>query len=72
MVAADLREWQVRHDYTYASAADALGVSRATYARYLAANGELPRMLALACAAIDLGIDLQRDAPRGWQRSPTA
>lgn len=72
MVAADLRAWQIRHDYTYASAADALGVSRATYARYLATNSELPRMVALACAAIDLGVDLPRDAPRGRQSSPTA
>jgi transcriptional regulator with XRE-family HTH domain len=64
MVATDLRAWQERHGYTYASAADALGVSRATYARYLAAAGELPRMLALACAAVDAGLDV----PQGDRR----
>ena len=56
MTSDDLRAWQARHGYTYNSAAAALGISRATYARYLAASGDLPRMLELACAAIDAGI----------------
>ena len=51
-----LRVWQIRHGYTYITAAQSLGMSRATYARYLASAAPLPRWLALACAAIDAGI----------------
>lgn len=58
MTSDDLRQWQTRHGYTYETAAAALGVSRRTYAGYLAKAGELPRMLALACAALDAGIEL--------------
>lgn len=58
MVATDLRAWQERHGYTYDTAALALGVSRRTYAGYLAKADELPRMLELACAAVDAGLDV--------------
>jgi DNA-binding XRE family transcriptional regulator len=54
MTANDLREWQARHGYTYDTAAVALGVSRRTYAGYLAKADELPHMLELACKALDL------------------
>jgi DNA-binding XRE family transcriptional regulator len=54
MTANDLREWQARHGYTYDTAAVALGVSRRTYAGYLARADDLPRMLELACKALDL------------------
>ncbi|MBR8653535.1 hypothetical protein KDH83_09495 [Achromobacter sp. Marseille-Q0513] len=54
MTANDLREWQARHGYTYDTAAVALGVSRRTYAGYLARGEELPRLLELACKALDL------------------
>lgn len=52
MTTSDLKAWQWQHDYTYESAAKALGVSRATYARYLK-SGELPRYIMLACLAIN-------------------
>ncbi|MBR8657840.1 hypothetical protein KDH83_31470, partial [Achromobacter sp. Marseille-Q0513] len=65
MNAAELRAWQQRHGYTYASAAASLGVCRATYANFLAKEGDLPRMLALACAAIGFGIALASSQPRG-------
>ncbi len=42
--------------YTYATAAAALGVSRATYARWLAGPGDVPRTTALACAALAAGL----------------
>ena len=58
MTGAQLKTWQTRHGYTYDSAAQALGMSRATYARYLSRADTLPRWLALACAAIDAGITL--------------
>jgi len=56
MNTTDLRAWQSRHSYTYNTAAEALGMSRATYARYLSSAEVLPRWLALACAAIDAGL----------------
>lgn len=52
MTPADLKVWQVNNGYTYESAAKALGVSRATYARYLKYD-ELPRYIVLACLAIN-------------------
>lgn len=57
MTANDLRAWQLRHGFTYVTAALALGVSRATYANYLGKEGPLPRILALACVAIDAGLE---------------
>ena len=36
MTPDDLRAWQARMGYTYDTAAEALGVSRATYAEWLA------------------------------------
>lgn len=57
MTANDLRAWQKAQGYTYDTAAEALGMSRATFARYLKDPGELPRWLALACAAIDVGLE---------------
>lgn len=56
MTSSSLRAWQSRHGYTYKTAAEALGMSRATYARYLSSAEALPRWLALACAAIDAGL----------------
>lgn len=51
-----LRQWQSRHSYTYETAAQALGMSRATYARYLK-DPAPPRWLYLACIAIDAGLE---------------
>lgn len=56
MTANDLRAWQQRLGYTYDTAAEELGMHRATYARYLKNEGELPRWLAWACAAISEGL----------------
>lgn len=50
MTPADIRAWQAHMGYTYDSAAAALGVNRATYARWLK-SGASPTV-ALACAAI--------------------
>lgn len=54
MTPDDLRVWQSQMGYTYDTAAAALGVSRATYARYL--QGGAPLVVALACAALVAGI----------------
>lgn len=56
MTASELRAWQARHGYTYNTAAEALGMGRTTFAEYLKREGQLPRWLALACAAIDAGL----------------
>lgn len=51
-----LAAWQQRHGYTYESAAKALGICRAAYARHLKREREgkpLPKMLVMACRFID-------------------
>lgn len=48
----NLRDWQARHGFTYDTAAEALGVSRRTYARMLK-RGVLPTLVLLAMARID-------------------
>ena len=53
--AFNLREWQERRGLIYETAADALGLGRTTYYRYLQKH-ELPVWLVLACKAIDAGI----------------
>lgn len=47
-----LHEWQSRHGFTCDTAADALGISRRTYARYLK-KAELPKLVLLAMERID-------------------
>lgn len=56
MTPAELRAWQANLGHTYDTAAAALGVSRATYARWLAGPGDVPRLTALACAALAAGL----------------
>ncbi len=48
--------WHKRHSHTLVSGAAALGVSRASYSKYLHMSPELvPRTVKLACAALDEG-----------------
>jgi DNA-binding XRE family transcriptional regulator len=56
MTPAELRAWQANLGHTYDTAAAALGVSRATYARWLAGPGDVPHLTALACAALAAGL----------------
>ena len=56
MTPDDLRRWQSEMGYTYDTAAEALGVSRATYANWLSGSRRIPDMAALACAAIMAGL----------------
>lgn len=63
MTPADLRAWQEAMGYTYDTAAAALGVSRSTYADWVAGRSRTTgkpiqpsRMLALACAALAAGL----------------
>ncbi len=56
MTPEDLRAWQAQMGYqTQQHAAAALGVSWATYKRWLVAT-EVPRLTALACAALAAGL----------------
>ena len=54
MTTQSLRSWQTRMGYTQQQAAEALGVSLATYKRYLIAGAG--RTVALACAAVEAGL----------------
>ena len=63
MTPADLRTWQARMGYTYDTAAQALGVSRSTYAEWVAGKSRTTgkpvtpsRTVALACAALSAGL----------------
>lgn len=64
MTPTDLRAWQAHMGYTYDTAAAALGVSRGTYADWLAGTSRttgkpirIKRTAALACAALAAGLD---------------
>ena len=63
MTPDDLRAWQARMGYTYDTAAESLGVSRATYAEWLAGKSRttgkpvrISRLVALACTALAAGL----------------
>jgi transcriptional regulator with XRE-family HTH domain len=56
MTADMLRAWQASMGLVYTSAADVLGVSRATYSNYLNGHTRIPAMLGLACAALAAGL----------------
>ena len=63
MTPTDFRAWHAERGYTYNTGAAALGMGRATYARYLAqVDGELPRWLMLACTALAAGLKEWRPA----------
>ena len=54
----DVSVWHQRHHHTYVTAAQALGVSRAAYAKYkLAGIDKAPKLVMLACAALDEGLE---------------
>ena len=63
MTTDDLRAWQAHMGLTYDTAAQALGVSRSTYAEWLAGKSrttgkpiKISRLVALACAALAGGL----------------
>lgn len=70
MTPSDLRAWQARMGYTYDTGAKALGVSRGTYADWLAGRSrttgkpiKINRIVALACAALAAGLEPWAAAP---------
>ena len=67
MTADDFRAWHQVMGYTYDTGAAALGVSRGTYADWLAGRSRttgkpimIKRTVALACAALAAGVDAWR------------
>lgn len=76
MTPEDMRAWQARMGYTYDTAAAALGVSRGTYADWLAGTSrttgkpiKISRLVALACAALAAGM-CERGSPSGATSTP--
>lgn len=58
MTPSELRAWQWDMRYTQKAAAKALGVSPATYKRWIVATTVVvPRLVSLACAALRAGIE---------------
>jgi transcriptional regulator with XRE-family HTH domain len=53
---ADLKAWRERLGMTQQQAAVALGLERRTLIRYELGERSIPKAVALACAAIALGI----------------
>ena len=54
MTSDDMKRWQQMMGFTYETAAATLGISRATYARYI--KDGPPKLVGLACAAIAAGL----------------
>ena len=53
MTSADLRAWRKRLGLSQAAAAVTLGVSRRTYIRHEMRAGDVPRLVTLACRAVE-------------------
>lgn len=51
----EFRHWQDRHHFTLATAANMLGLTRRTVSQYRTASRPIPKVVELACRAIDLG-----------------
>jgi DNA-binding XRE family transcriptional regulator len=56
MTPASLTAWRARLKWTKVRAAKELGISRQSYADYEAGLRPIPRVVAIACAALALGI----------------
>ena len=56
MTPASLEAWMARLHFNKFKAATELGIARTTLDRYLEGATEIPRYIALACAAIAQGI----------------
>lgn len=51
----EFRHWQDRHHFSLASAADILGLTRRTVSQYRTGSRPIPKVVGLACRAIDMG-----------------
>lgn len=50
----EFRRWQDRHHFSLATAADVLGLTRRTVSQYRTGSRPIPKVVGLACRAIDL------------------
>lgn len=50
----EFRHWQDRHHFSLTAAADVLGLTRRTVSQYRTGNRPIPKVVGLACRAIDL------------------
>jgi hypothetical protein len=57
MTPTELEHWMQRHDLSKHAAAAELDISRNRLKRHLSGASPIPRHIALACAAIDAGIE---------------
>lgn len=53
MTPADLTAWMSRLGLSKSGAAERLGIARSTLDRYLSGRMPIPRLVALACSALD-------------------
>lgn len=70
-----LRDWQSRMGFTYDDAAVALGMSRACYARLISKTDRrvfIDLRTALACSAIELGVEPLPGSMRPYTRGTYA
>jgi len=56
MTPSTLTTWMRRLGYNKVQAAEALGIARTTLDRYLDGRQAIPRTIALACAALAMGL----------------
>lgn len=56
MSPASLQAWMDRLHFKKSKAADELGIARTTLDRYLEGDAPIPKVVALACAAIAQGV----------------
>lgn len=52
----DFRAWVEQMSYTYDSGSAALDISRRMFANYINGGNEIPKSIALACAALAAGL----------------
>lgn len=50
----EFRHWQNRHQFSLSAAADVLGLTRRTISQYRTGSRPIPKVVGLACRAIDL------------------
>jgi transcriptional regulator with XRE-family HTH domain len=59
MTPQQLHDWMIRNGLSKADVFRRTGIARTTLDRYLAGTYPIPKLVRLACAAIDAGIDVE-------------
>jgi hypothetical protein len=58
MTPKQFEKWMIRNEFTKLEVFRRTGIARTTVDRYLSGATKIPRVVALACAAIERGIDV--------------